>query len=371
MTLRPLIRPSVLSLAAVLLIAIPAVADPAVLDVVVTSTLETPKEHVKSYRKVLHESALAALMSLSPADEPDDGAAPPDGAAKYRLFVDHKGVVVVGDALKEFSMRPIKLVAEGAKFAGVPDKNKYELYGTDWYLPYQHTGFVALRLAEWKGGKYQTLLTWSAAIPESHVVIKGQGLLKVPAGYRLEAATAADVDIERKGLVKVASLQEVKINAALNFKPAFPKKVAEARIEVLNAVLPEDYSAGLFQGLVSGRVVKAKVGASVGGGGLGSGGLESGRVVKAKAGADDTTEPTADLVFLNKSPWPVKSVTVTVVTATNVLIGMKDMELEFAQPLAPGKSAPLTSAGTASPNDTRLSGLKPGVLVTGVEFLPK
>ncbi len=370
MTLLPLIRPSVLSLATVLLIAIPAVADPAVLDVVVTSTLATPKEHVKAYRKVLHEMAVTALMSLSPADEPDDGAAPADGAAKYRLFVDHKGVVVVGNALKEFSMRPLKLVVKGAEFAGVPDKNKYELYGTDWYLPYQHTGVVALRLAEWKGGKYQTLLTWSAAIPESHVVIEGQGLLEVPTGYRLDVATS-DVDIERKGLVKVASLTKVTVNAALNFKPAFPKKVEEARIEVLNAMLPEDYSAGLFQGLVSGRVVKAKVGASVGGGGLGSGGLESGRVVKAKAGADDTTEPTADLVFLNKSPWPVKSVKVTVVTATNVLIGSEYAELEFAQPLAPGKSAPLTYAGTASPNDTRFSGLKPGVLVKGVEFLPE
>ena len=110
-------------------------------------------------------------------------------------------------------------------------------------------------------------------------------------------------------------------------------------------MLPADYSDGLFQGLVSGRVVKAK------------------------AGADETT---ADLLFLNKSPWPVEKVTVTVVTASNVLIGMEDTELEFAQPLAPGKSAPLRHAGTATADYLRsISGLKPGVLVKGVAFLPE
>lgn len=343
MTLCPLIRPSVLALATVLLIAIPAVADPAVLDVVVTSTLATPKEHVKSYRKVLHEMAVTALMSLSPADEPDDGAAPADGAAKYRLFVDHKGVVVVGDALKVFSMPPIKLERDGAKFEGVPDKNKYELYETDWYLPYQHKGAVDLRLAEWKGGKYQTLLTWSAAIPESHIDIEPMELV-VPSGYRLDKGLAGHTHIERKGLVEVASLKEVKVNAARNFKSTFPKKVEEARIKTRNAMMPADYSDGLFQGLVSGRVVKAK------------------------AGADETT---ADLLFLNKSPWPVEKVTVTVVTASNVLIGREDTELEFAQPLAPGKSAPLRHAGTATADYLRISGLKPGVLVKGVAFLPE
>ena len=105
-------------------------------------------------------------------------------------------------------------------------------------------------------------------------------------------------------------------------------------------MLPADYSDGLFQGLV----------------------------VKAKAGADETT---ADLLFLNKSPWPVEKVTVTVVTASNVLIGMENTELEFAQPLAPGKSASLRHAGKATADYLRISGLKPGVLVKGVAFLPE
>ena len=361
MTLRRLIRPSALSLATVLLIAIPAVADPPVLDVVVTSTLATPKEHVKSYREVLHEMAVTALMSLSPADEPDNGAAPTDGAAKYRLFVDHKGVVVVGNALKVFSTPPIRLARNGAKFDGIPDNNKYELFATEWYLPYEHKGAVDLRLAEWKGGKYQTLLSWSAAIPESHGDIDPVGMLEVPTGYRLDDGLDRHTHIERKGLMEVARLKEVTINAAVNFKSKCPKKVEEARTEILNATLPADYSDGLFQRLVSGRVVKAKTGASDGGGGLGSGGLVSDREGRA----------TAELLFLNKSPWPVKKVKVTVVTATNVLIGMEDTELEFAQPLAPGKSALLKHSGAARANDTRLTGLKPGVTIKGVEFDPK
>lgn len=299
-----------------LLLVPPAPAADPVLDIVVTSSLSTTKEHATSYRGSLHQDVQAVFKSLEPPGELDDGKAPPDGAARYRLFIEHKGTVSVGDALKTFGEHPIKSELVGNKIVVGPDRTKYV---TTWCLPYTHTGTAAFRLAEWKAGKYQPVLSWSATVPDPN---DGLG---------------------RKGLLDVATLNQDAAKAPLNFKPAFPKKLEEARTEALNSLLPGELREAVCQALVPGRIGKVK------------------------PAGDDVA---AELTFQNKSPWPVAKVKVSVLAMGNRLIGNEESELEFSPPLAPGKSGTATLTGMVTPTDPKLTKLKAGVTVQGVTFDP-
>lgn len=296
-----------------------AFADP-VVDLVVTTNLNTRKEHLEAYRSALREEVAAALSSLNLAPEPDEGKLPPDGAARFRVFVDHNGTASVGDALKVFSAHPIKTDVVGNKFLVGPDRTKYH---TTWCLPYSHRASVTLRLTEWKAGKYHPLLAWTVTPPGPYD------------------------SIDRKGLIEVEILAQDTAKAPIKFNPPFPKKLEEARAEALSQVLPGEFHEAVCQGLVPGRIVKVKKGVE---------------------------EVLAELTFQNKSPWPVKGIKVAVMTAGYTVIGTGlgggDYELEFAQPVAPGKSITQTVAGNATQADPKLIEQRPGVTIRAITFDP-
>lgn len=295
-----------------------AVADPAI-DLVVTTNLTTRKEHLDAYRTALRDEVAAALRSLEPDAEPDEGK-PPDGAARFRVFVDHTGSASVGDTLKVFSAHPIKTEIAGNKIVLSPDRTKYN---TTWYLPYSHKGAVTLRLTEWKAGKYQPVLAWSVTPPGPYD------------------------SIDRKGLIEVDRLAQDTAKAPIKLNPMCPKKLEEARAEALNQVLPGEFHEAVCQGLVPGRIGKVKNGAEA---------------------------VTAELTFQNKSPWPVKAVKVAVMTTGYMVIGTGlgggDYDVEFAQPVAPGKSITQVVTGTATQTDPKLIEQKPGVTIRAITFDP-
>lgn len=294
-----------------------AFADP-VVDLVVTTNLTTSKEHLDAYRSALRDEVAAALESLDPAPEPDEGKLPPDGAARFRVFVEHNGTASVGDALKVFSAHPIKSEMAGNKLILSPDKTKYH---TTWCLPYSHRASVTLRLTEWKAGKYHPVLAWTVTPPGPYD------------------------SIDRKGLIEVGTLAQDTAKAPIKFNPPLPKKLEEVRAEALNQVLPGEFHEAVCQGLVAGRILKVKKGAE---------------------------ETMAELTFQNKSPWPVKGVKVAVMTAGYLVIGTGlgggDYDLEFAQPIAPGKSITQMVTGSATQTNPNLIEQKPGVTIRAITF---
>jgi hypothetical protein len=287
-------------------------ADP-VLDVVVTTNLITTNEHAGAYREAIRAQLADALSSLAPLTESPDGKPPKDGAARFRLTAEHKGTATVGDTLKAVGEHP---TASGAK-AG-PDKTRYV---TTWYLLYQHKGTIAFQLAEWKGGAYKVLDSWTVLVPDP-----------------------LDTE-EHRGLVAVAELKQDASKAKIDLNPKFPKDLSKARDEALARILPGSIRDAFFQRLVSARIAKVK-------------------------GTADTVE--AELAFQNRSPWAVKKLRVGAVTQAMVLVGDSgaNHELEFNPPLAPGKSATRTVSGAATKVNSKVAGVKPGVTFGAVQFEP-
>jgi hypothetical protein len=130
--------------------AVPSTAAPrAEVDVVVETGLLTTPEHRKEYLATMLEYARGCLAGLVPPKGHDPATEPPPGAARYRLFIEHRGKVEVGAA------GPAELRGDLAGEAALQWITRQE-------------GVFRFRLARWDGAAYPTVDQWSSTYRTEH-----------------------------------------------------------------------------------------------------------------------------------------------------------------------------------------------------------
>ncbi len=178
------------------------------LDVVITTRLSTTKEHVAAYREAMQKSVQKAFGSLNPVIYGAEQK-PVDGTARFRLVVDHRGLVTVGDA-----MIPVR-----HRNPGEPDR-------VSWQVQASQEGEIVFRFMEWDGAGYKRLGEWS--IPAS------------------EGAAAGRIEVAR---------EEVAAGRAIPREPPMP--VDEARIKALEKLKPRDLGLALLDGFLRVELLRA------------------------------------------------------------------------------------------------------------------
>jgi len=181
---------------------------PVEIDIVITTRLNTTKEHVAAFRESLRKGAEKAFDSLKPTIYGEEQK-PNDGAARFRLMIEHKGTVVVGNALI-----PMRSRNPGG------DDN------VSWQVQTGQDGEIAFRFLQWEGGKYKPLGGWS-----------------IPAGQDAPG-----------GRIEVAT-DEVAAGRALPRQ--MPLTIPEARAKALEKLLPRDIMQPLLDGLLKVEMLQA------------------------------------------------------------------------------------------------------------------
>ena len=163
------------------------------LDVVVETNLrETPK-HRAAYLAAMLANARKCLGGLVAETAPDPATPPPDGAAPYRLFIQHHGKVEVDQTSS---------AAKGA--AGAAD-------GVGRLLARQRGTFL-FRLAKWSGSAYPTEDQWTSEFATSH-------FLAIPPG------ASADNMVEYRNEALMLAMPHAMMSALLDH--VLPIRVTE------------------------------------------------------------------------------------------------------------------------------------------------
>lgn len=276
------------------------------LDIVVRTDLTTSKEHAAAYLQSLRSEAENAYQGLNVKVYEDDAKAK-DGEARYRLTIDHKGTVKLGNALtvrSGFPKSDIKSFVNGKRVTIVVGTD-FKHHQSTWYLAASHKGTLAFKFQKWDGATYKTLESFTIAAPERDEVL------------------------EAKGMLPVADLVQDGTKVKINLKPMCPKTLAEAKKDALMML-----TAGEF-----GRSIQAR--------------LAKGTVLKAKG--DGTGMVEFEVLVENKSPWLLKKVKADAFVKGAVLIG----DLTFTPPIPPGKSAKAKAIVTPeSPETKRVAGVR-------------
>ena len=284
------------------------------LDIVVLTNLATSKEHAAAYVQSLRSEAERVYQGLNVKVYEDDEKAQ-EGAARYRLTIDHKGTVTLGNALtvrSGFPKSDIKTFVNGNR-VNIVVGTDYKYHQSIWYLPAAHKGTLAFKFQQWDGKAYKTLESWTIAAPERDEVL------------------------ESKGMLPVADLVQDGTKVKINLKPMCPKTLAEAKKDALMMLTAGEFSRSLHARLAKGTVLKAK--------GDGSGMVD------------------LEILVENKSPWPIKQAKADAFVMGAVLVG----ELTFAAPIPPGKSGKARAMVTPEPPDTKRIA---GVRLSELQFEP-
>jgi len=297
------------------------------LDIVVTTNLQTGKEHTTAYLDRLRQEAVTAFHGLNPrsygsrkrkgdGDEPEE---PQDGAARFRLVVEHKGTVVAADTPTVKSGHPV------VKFEmnGTVSKTTYDIskYITTWSINAQQKGTLHFRLMKWEDNKYRVLDTWTKPVTDA---LMGGG-----------TASASDVQRATDGPQKGVG--------------PCPVKTSELRQQAIMNVMPGPFRSGITSRLVTVKFVRAVKATGQ-------------KVPPVRSGLGFETATEIEVQVQNNSPWPVKHVQMLVVAPTMTY----HCKLDFAEPLAPEKATKTTTVGTPF---VGLHSLATGSVI--VEFAPK
>jgi len=163
--------------------AAPAAAPQAELDIVVETGLLTPAEHREAYLKTMLEYARGCLAGLVPAEPHHAGSPRPPGAARYRLFIEHRGKVEV-DAL-----------ASRAELLG---ETKEE--ARKWIT--RQKGEIRFRLGRWDGTAYPTVDQWTSAFQTEHFLpMPADASLQERGQYRRVARNLATPEGVKSGIL--------------------------------------------------------------------------------------------------------------------------------------------------------------------------
>jgi hypothetical protein len=279
------------------------------LDIVVTSKVEASKAFVKNSIPLISDQARSALYGLDGVDASDGKAK--DGAARHRLFIEHKGTVTVGNKLVPRSGFP-KTKQETVKNGNstvvkiFPDPTHYH---TVWLLPVKQTTTLTFSLQKWEDGAYKALDTWTYTVPNHEVIEKG-------------------------GLAPVAELVQDGTKPGFKLNPDCPRTLEQAREEGFLQGLP-----GEFGQVIASRWVKGKF---------------------DKITKKSESEVDYGVTIENKSPWPLAQVHVESTDKDVTLAGY----VEFKPAIPAGKSG----KGTGSRFVTQIPKKTLGLRVTEVQF---
>lgn len=282
------------------------------LDIVVTSKVDASKAFVKTSIPIISDQVRSAMYGLDGVDASDGKAK--DGAARHRLFIEHKGTVTVGNKLVPRSSFP-KTKQETVKNGNstvvkiFPDPTHYH---TVWLLPVKQTTTLTFSLQKWEDGAYKPFDTWTYTVPNHEVIEKG-------------------------GLAPVAELVQDGTKPGFKLTPDCPHTLEEAREEGFLQGLP-----GEFGQVLASRWVKGKF---------------------DKITKKSDNEVDYGITIENKSPWPLARVHVESTDKDVTLAGY----VEFKPAILAGK----TGKGTGSRFVTQIPKKALGLRVTEVQFSPE
>lgn len=147
---------------------VPAAGDKPELDIVVKTAMRVAPKHTEAYAAALRTNAERCLQGLvDPAASVT--ADPPEGAAYFRLYIEHTGTVKVANATSK------ERLATESDLAGL-------------FLGAQETGAYRFRLAKWTGARYVVVDQWLQNIVEEHFLPVGESVSNKEIGtYRTSA----------------------------------------------------------------------------------------------------------------------------------------------------------------------------------------
>ena len=293
--------------------------DPVELDLVVSTTLKSTDEHIAKYLDALTTSAASQLSSLDPQTYDADNK-PRDGAARFRLIVEHKGTVTVGGSLQQVANgHPVVNVEVGDKsIKTTVDKAHWR---TVWAMKASQKGTITFKLLQWQDKSYKSLSTWSVPVRDM---------------------------LPSEGTVIVGSVEQ-STAGAFERNPKCPVTLAEAKQTALGHLMPDDLGKDLIAGLVQAKVTRT--------------------VINKQAGTFPLMQDASvEVAISNGSPWPIKNMTIIVSWTEKGQMWTTHWDHPFDPALKAGGSATLKHTGTAG------QGLEPAdrrepVRIGVVEFL--
>jgi hypothetical protein len=278
------------------------------LEIVVTTNAETQAFAKACLQEIAGQTA-SALSSLSPLTAANGKAK--DGAARYRLLIEHKGTAIVGKTWtvkSSFPRTKQETIKKGNQLIvrTVLDKRYFQTW---WYLPAKQKGTLTFTLLKWEEGAFKSVDTWTIA------TVDREALRELP------------------GRAPVASLYQDETKAKINFLPECPITPDQARDQAFAQCEP-----GPFENAFAARWVKGRFGK-----------------LTAKDG-----EVVYEVLVQNKSPWPLSRVFVESTNKDRDLSGF----VEFKPAIAPGKmgKGKGSCAVVAAPKST------PGLRFTEASF---
>lgn len=154
------------------------------LDIVVTSSIKLPKEQLTSYVEMLGREAADCFRTLHPTLA-KSGEKLKDGAAVYRLLIDHKGTLTIG------GITGGDRIDKGTEVTGGS-------WSRTWFIDCRQDGTFQFRLMKWDETKYTEVDKWSAPMP------KPPKNFDAPEGKMVVASLGGMKNIPDKGKCPIA-----------------------------------------------------------------------------------------------------------------------------------------------------------------------
>jgi hypothetical protein len=288
------------------------------LDIVVKTNLKTGDEHVAKYRQALFDDALLRRrgekngpITVANADAQESRS---EGAARYRLLVEHKGALAAGDLRSGKEAGTVTLVRNGVK---TPLGSGTRTF---WNMKVTQSGSVNYTFLKWTGKKYQPLSTWSFKISTEDVVTVAYG----------EPVLDSDK------------------NAVSKCPLTYAEAVKSAFVEALPPDIPWSQQIFARPGpTVSDQVVAAVV-----------------RLEKDSSGGK------AEISVRNRSPWPIKSAEFLVTVPRQKDLTSNDTLEHFSVKVAAAKLLLPGETGSFSVRleRSRSTAMRPGIVVESVRY---
>jgi len=291
------------------------------IDAVVKSSLKSTPEHVEAVlealRKKLSQSSL--VDNVWGADE-----TPEDGAAPYRLVVQHTGTAAVGSAIVrmycDYKTLDVNL--------GVSRTVDSSTLITQWAVEVRQTTTIEYQLMKWNAasGKYQPVQRWFAPVPNAFARLRKVEELECPVGKYTPRNP-----------------------------PPCPLSLKEAKEIALLQCVPTDIPDPVM-GLVTARLGRTKVTRAPVGGNIIQG---------------PPTDADAEVIIVNNSPWTITGVNAQAwwEDRSQPILAAGDVDLET--PIAPKRQGTLVLKGGLGavyiPSDLKNQS-KSGVNVVSVRF---
>jgi len=119
------------------------------LDIVVRTAVRASPDHTRMVQEKLLAYARECLSGVVASEAPPQGEAPKDGAARFRLFIEHAAT--------------LKTASGADKDTVLTDKDYFSRF-----LVTQEKGAYKFRLAQWKDSRYVNVDKWSSSYAVEH-----------------------------------------------------------------------------------------------------------------------------------------------------------------------------------------------------------